>query len=173
LGVAFGADLADEHQVIRVGVQCRVDQLVGDADPVVVRGVDVVDPCLDGQAKHRQGRVPVARGTPDPWPGKLHGAKADARYGPPGKCGAAAGWIGGFVGCAHLRPVVGVVVVGVVVVGVVVVGVVVVGVVVVGVVVVGVVVVGVVVVGVVVVGVVVLGRQRRAGWLRSRARSRR
>jgi hypothetical protein len=38
-GVAPGAHLRNQHQVVGVRVKCLVDQLVGDAEPVVVRGV--------------------------------------------------------------------------------------------------------------------------------------
>ena len=55
---APGADLGDDHEVVRIGMQRLADDLVGDMGTVEVAGVDMVDPHLDGLAQHGQGGVP-------------------------------------------------------------------------------------------------------------------
>jgi hypothetical protein len=90
-GVSFGADLADQHQVLGVGAEGGADQLVGHAVPVELGGVDVIDAELHGPAQHGQSSVPVPWRTPHPRPGELHGAEADACHLPPGELGRSAG----------------------------------------------------------------------------------
>jgi hypothetical protein len=76
---AFGADLADEHEVIGVGVQRFTDESVGHAVAVELGRVDVVDAELDGAAQHPDGRRPIDR-TPLSALGELHRTKADAGH---------------------------------------------------------------------------------------------
>ena len=76
------ADLRDEEQVLRVGVQGLVDELVGHVGPVVLGGVDVVDPQLDRAAQHGERRVAVPGRTQHARTGELHGAEADPTDGP-------------------------------------------------------------------------------------------
>ena len=78
--VAACSDLADQRQGVRVGVQRLADELVGDAGPVVLRGVDVVHTQFHGAPQHRQRLVTVTRRTEDARAGQLHRTEADARY---------------------------------------------------------------------------------------------
>ena len=55
------ADLADQREVVRIGVQRLADQLVGHVGPVELRGVDVVDAQLDCAPQHGDRLVVVAR----------------------------------------------------------------------------------------------------------------
>ena len=64
--VTLGADLGDQHQVLRVGVKRGVDQLVGDVGTVILGRVDVVDAELDGPAQHRECHEPDRAGVPAP-----------------------------------------------------------------------------------------------------------
>src|SRR5438309_7197282 len=88
--------------MLGVRVKGGVDQLVGDVGPVELSGVDVVHAQLDGPAEHGQGRGSVARRTRYTWSKELHGAVANARHGPPGEDGRAAGWIDPLVDGDHL-----------------------------------------------------------------------
>jgi hypothetical protein len=85
----FRADLAHERQVLRVRGQRLADQFVARADPVELRGVDVVDPVGDGAPQHGQSRLPVEGRA-----GQLHGAEPDPRDAPPGERGGSTrrGW---------------------------------------------------------------------------------
>ena len=76
--VAATADLGDELEVVRVGVQCLADQVVDDVGPVVLGGVDVVDAELDRAAQHGPGGVWIAGRAEHAGSGELHGAEADA-----------------------------------------------------------------------------------------------
>ena len=62
LAVAGGADLRDQDQVLGVGVQRLVDQLVGHVGPVELGRVDVVDAGLDRPPQDGQGPGPVPGG---------------------------------------------------------------------------------------------------------------
>ncbi len=76
--VAACTDLADQCQIGGVGVQCLVDEFVGDVGAVELRGVDVVDAQFDGPAQDGERLVPVARRTEHSGTGQLHGAETDA-----------------------------------------------------------------------------------------------
>ncbi len=78
LGVADGADLGDQHQVVGVGVQGLADQRVRDVGTVVLGGVDVVHAELDRPPEHGDRGVVVARRPEDARAGELHRAEADA-----------------------------------------------------------------------------------------------
>ena len=78
--VANRADLGDDHQIVRIGMQRLADDLVGDVRTVEVAGVDVVDPSLDGGAQHRDGCGAVARRAEDAGTGELHRAVTDALH---------------------------------------------------------------------------------------------
>ena len=76
--VAAAADLRDELQVLRVGMQGLADQVVDDVRAVVLSGVDVVDAEFDRAAQHGAGGVRVARRAEHAGTGELHRAEADA-----------------------------------------------------------------------------------------------
>jgi hypothetical protein len=76
--VAPAADLRDELEVLRVGIERVADQVVDDVRPVVLRGVDVVDAELDRASKHGPSTVGVARWPEHAGTGELHRAEADA-----------------------------------------------------------------------------------------------
>jgi hypothetical protein len=59
LVVSVRADLADQHQVRWIGVECGVDQLVRDVRTVVLGSVDVVDTQLNRPAEYSESRVPI------------------------------------------------------------------------------------------------------------------
>ena len=73
-GVAAGGHLADDRQVVRIGVQRLADELVHRAGPVVLRGVDVVHPGRDGRTEYPQRLVAIPRRPEDPVAGELHRA---------------------------------------------------------------------------------------------------
>jgi hypothetical protein len=73
-----GADLGDDAQVRRVGVERLPDQLVDHHGTVEVAGVDVSDACCDGFAQDGEGLVAVLGRPEDAGPGQLHGAEAHA-----------------------------------------------------------------------------------------------
>ena len=73
--VAACADLADQGEVVRVGVQRLADERVGDVGPVELRGVDVVDAELDGAAQHGERLVAVTRRPETPGPGSCMAPK--------------------------------------------------------------------------------------------------
>jgi hypothetical protein len=77
--VAACADLADQREVVGVGMQRLADELVGDAGPVVLRGVNVIHAQLQCAAQHLQRLTAVPRRPPDTRAGQLHGAETDAR----------------------------------------------------------------------------------------------
>ena len=79
--VASRAELGHQPEVVGVGIERVVDQLVDDVGAVVLGGVDVVDAELDRAAQDRVGRVGVARRAEHAGPGELHRAEADAVYG--------------------------------------------------------------------------------------------
>ena len=66
--VSPGPDLADQDEPGRVGMERLVDQLVDDVRTVVLRGVDVVDPGLDGLAQQQNGVVGSDGGPKIPGP---------------------------------------------------------------------------------------------------------
>ena len=68
LVVAAGADLADQREVLGIGVQRLADEFVGDVRAVELRGVDVVDAQLDGASEHGDRLVVVARRAETPGP---------------------------------------------------------------------------------------------------------
>src|ERR1700733_7995196 len=78
LGVWPAAELADELQIVRIGIQGVADQVVYDVRAVVLRGIDVVDAELDGATEHGAGGVRVARRSEHAGTGELHRAEADA-----------------------------------------------------------------------------------------------
>ena len=100
--VTIPADLAHEDEVLGIGVQRGVDQLVRDVGPVVLGGVDVVDAQLDGPAQDGERRLPVAWWTPDARTGELHRAEADAGHRAPGQHRRAAGRVDSQLGRGHL-----------------------------------------------------------------------
>lgn len=84
-GVGGGADLADDEDVV-LGAQRLPDDLVGEAVPVELGGVDVVDAQLDGAAQQRDGRGAVRVQA-----GQLHRAESDTRDVPAEEPSGAAG----------------------------------------------------------------------------------
>ena len=75
------ADFGDEGEVVGVGMERLLDELVGDVGAVEVAGVDVVDAAGDGFAENGERRVRVLGGTEDVRAGELHGAVAHAVHG--------------------------------------------------------------------------------------------
>ena len=59
------------------------DQLVNDAGPVVLGGVDVVDSAVDSGPQYTQRLVPVSRRPEHVVAGELHGAVSDPVHPPP------------------------------------------------------------------------------------------
>lgn len=100
LFVAGRAHLGQDVQRLGIGVQCLADQLVGDARPVGVAGVDVCDTEGDRFTQHGQGTLAIGGRPHDPRAGQLHGAVAEPGDGQvtqnPGAAGKGQG------GCAHL-----------------------------------------------------------------------
>ena len=66
--------LGRDDQVVGVGVQRRLDQLLGHERSVAVRGVDEVHAKLDGAAQHPHGLGRVLRVAPDARSCQLHRA---------------------------------------------------------------------------------------------------
>ena len=85
VGVANRAELGDDHQVLRVGVQRLADQLVGHVRPVVLGRVDVVDAQFDSSPQDPDRLVVVTRWAHHPRAGKLHRAESDPAHGEPAK----------------------------------------------------------------------------------------
>ena len=56
---AHRADLGDDDQIVRIGVQRLADELVGDVRAVEVAGVDVVDAARDRLAQHGERGVAI------------------------------------------------------------------------------------------------------------------
>ena len=81
LVVAATADLADQREVGRVGVQGLADQFVGHIRPIELGGIDVIDTEFDGPPEHRQRLGAVARRAESPGTGELNGAKTYASDG--------------------------------------------------------------------------------------------
>ena len=73
--VTLSSHLGNQEEVLGVGVQRVVDQLVRHVGPVVLRGVDVVHTQLDRAAQHRERLVAVTRRTRYSGTGELHGAE--------------------------------------------------------------------------------------------------
>jgi hypothetical protein len=59
LVVPVGTHLADQHQVRRIGVEGSMNQFIGDMRPVVLGGIYVIDPLLDGSAENRERGIPI------------------------------------------------------------------------------------------------------------------
>jgi hypothetical protein len=78
---AAGADLGDQYEAFRIGVECLFNDLVGDVRAVVVAGVDVVDAGRDCFLQDGMGFVHVTRRPIDAWAGELHCAIAHAVQG--------------------------------------------------------------------------------------------
>ena len=85
--VAPGADLGDDDEILGVGVEGGVDQLVRHVGPVELRRVDVVDPGLHRPSQNAQRLVPVGGRAEHARPRELHGPEAHARHRPPGQHG--------------------------------------------------------------------------------------
>ena len=76
--VAAGAHLADECEVVRVGMERLADEFVGHVGSVELRGVDVVDAEFDGPAQHGDRLIVVAGRAEDSGSGELHRTETDA-----------------------------------------------------------------------------------------------
>jgi AcrR family transcriptional regulator len=76
VGGAAGTHLRDEAQIVGVGVERLLDDLVGDERPVEVTGVDVRDAEGDGLAQHGDRGVAIGGRAEDAGPGQLHRAVA-------------------------------------------------------------------------------------------------
>jgi hypothetical protein len=77
LGVAAGANLRHDPQILGVGVERLPDDLVGDVRAVVVARVDVVDSQRDGLAQDSDCLIAVGGRAKDVGSGQLHRAVAD------------------------------------------------------------------------------------------------
>jgi hypothetical protein len=84
---APGADLCDDHQAFGIGMDRLADDLIGNVGPVIVAGVDVVDPQPHGLAHHGKGSLTVRRRPEGHRSGELDGAIADAVQGKVGAGG--------------------------------------------------------------------------------------
>ena len=76
------SNLGHNDQRIGVGKERLPQELVGHVGSVELRGVDVVDPGVDGPAEYRQRDIPILGRPEDTGTGELHGAKAHAADGP-------------------------------------------------------------------------------------------
>jgi hypothetical protein len=79
LGVSQRSDLGHDAQLVRIGMQGFLDDLVRHVRAVVVAGIDVGDAQLHRLAQHRHGGVTVLGRPEDAGAGELHGAVAHAR----------------------------------------------------------------------------------------------
>ena len=78
LRAAPAANLGDEGEAGRIGVERFANDLVGDVGAVVVAGVNVIDAGGYGFADDADGFRAVFGRTEDAWTGELHGAIAHA-----------------------------------------------------------------------------------------------
>ena len=83
--VARRTDLGDQHEILGVGVERLVDQLVGDVRAVELGGVDVVDAGVDGPAQHRERLGAIGRRSEHAGAGELHGAEPHPVHRAPAK----------------------------------------------------------------------------------------
>jgi hypothetical protein len=74
---APGADLGDDDEIVRIGMQRLADQGVGHVRAVEVAGVDMVHAGGDGLAQHGERRVAILGRAEHAGPGELHGAIAE------------------------------------------------------------------------------------------------
>jgi hypothetical protein len=66
------ARLGGDHEIVGVGMERLVDQLLGDRRSVGVGGVDEVHALLDRAPEHADRLVGVGGRTPHPFAGELH-----------------------------------------------------------------------------------------------------
>src|SRR5258707_434174 len=81
IGAGPRADLGDDHQVVRIGMQGLANQLVGDMRAVVIAGVDMVYPGCDRLAQYGAGRRWVLGWAEDAGPRQPHGPIAEPPHG--------------------------------------------------------------------------------------------
>jgi hypothetical protein len=73
---AASTHLGDDHQPIRVRMQCLLDDLVGDVWAVKIAGIDVIDAARDHLAQNSKRSWHIFGWPPNVRPGELHGAIA-------------------------------------------------------------------------------------------------
>ena len=72
--VAAGANLGDNTQVVRIGMERFADQLIGHMRTVKIRGIDMVYPGLDGSLQDAHRLLGIFRRAEDAGAGQLHRA---------------------------------------------------------------------------------------------------
>ncbi len=72
------AYFGDDHEILRVRIECLLDQLIGHMGSVVVAGVDVVHAGLYRFSQNSNGGIHILRRSPDARASQLHGAVAHA-----------------------------------------------------------------------------------------------
>jgi len=78
--VPLRAHLADQGKAVGVGVQRRLDELVGDFGAIEVGSVDVIDAEVGRAPQDRDGRITISRRAEHTWTRQLHRAEADAEH---------------------------------------------------------------------------------------------
>src|SRR5947207_360173 len=76
-GAVFSAPRANfghDHEAVPIRMESFPDDLIGYMRAIVVAGIDVIHPCIDGFAQHRDGLGSVARRSPHMRSRQLHGA---------------------------------------------------------------------------------------------------
>jgi hypothetical protein len=74
------ADLADQHQIVGIGMEGFADDLIDDMRAVEIAGVDMVHACRDCFAENGDRGVAILGRAEDAGPRKLHGAVAEALH---------------------------------------------------------------------------------------------
>src|SRR6266404_8087185 len=73
-----GAHLGDDHQVIRIGVKCLLNDLIGHMRTVKVAGIDMIDTGRNRFSQHSNRYANITRRSPYFRTSKLHRAIAHA-----------------------------------------------------------------------------------------------
>src|SRR5580698_4141428 len=66
------ADLGDNHEAIRIGMERPLNKLIGHMRTVEVAGINMVHARLYGLAQNSYGSVNISGWSPHPWTRKLH-----------------------------------------------------------------------------------------------------
>src|SRR6185312_9555013 len=85
VGASARADLSDDDEIVRIGMQRLADDLIGDVRAVEIAGVDVIDAGGDRFAQHGAGGLGVLGRSKYAGAGELHGAVAEPAHGAVGE----------------------------------------------------------------------------------------
>ena len=72
-----GTYFADDHQIVRIGIQRIANQFVGNVGTVIIAGIDVIDPAFDRCAQDRKCLGSILGRSVGHRSGKLHCAVTD------------------------------------------------------------------------------------------------